>query len=308
MSSAFAKLKKNRKSQSKSIVNKLSQEAKGGNKYQDDRMYYPERDASGNGYAVIRFLEPQVGKPPFVKVFNHGFKDVGGWLIENCPTTIDKPCPVCAANSEAWNSGNKQLARDRKRKKSYYSNILVVSDPKNPDNEGKVFIFRYGQKIFDKIMAAVEPEFDDETPIDPYDLWEGADFKLKIKKVEGQANYDNCEFTEPRPIADSDEEIERIWNQQYDLTEFLDPKNFKSEKEIADRLARVTGRSASNETAEDLPSETSEPASASTEHRSGSEESTPDLEEDETELPSSDSEEEDDDMALFHSFGEEDKD
>ena len=307
MSTAFAKLKKNRKTQSKAIINKLTNEANGDKaKYQDDRQYYPERDSTGNGYAVIRFLEPLVGKPPFVKVYNHGFKDVGGWLIENCPTSIDKPCPICAANSDAWQSGDKQLARDRKRKKSYYSNILVVTDPKNPDNEGKVFIFRYGQKIFDKIMGAVEPEFDDEEPIDPYDLWEGANFKLKIRKVEGQVNYDSCEFAETSPIADTDEAIEEIWNRQYDLTEFLDPKNFKSEKELADRLARVTGRSATNQTAEDLPSESAEPASSEAKHKSGTEEASPELDEDDADLPSADDDEEDSDMALFRSFGADD--
>lgn len=255
MSSAFLKMKKDREKLSQKRLDKMKNENSGSN-FKDERIYYPERDDKGNGYAVIRFLAAKSPDAlPFTKVFEHGFKQDGNWYIENCPTTIGKECPVCKANSEAWARGEKNLARSRKRVKKYYANIYVVSDSKNPENEGKVFLFKFGQAIFDILMAASNPEFEDETPIDPFDLWDGANFKLKIVKKDGQTNYDRSEFADPSPLADSDEEIEEIWNRQYDLTEFTAPEAFKDYDVLQKRFARVTGGAAPSSTAEDVGSD-----------------------------------------------------
>jgi len=178
---------KDMKSRSKKGFEKLNKELEkintSNSSFKDDRIWKATQDKSGNGYAVIRFLPAPEGEDvPWVRRFNHGFKGPGGWCIENCPTTIDGSCPICEANSELWNSGtesNKNIARDRKRKLSYYANILVVSDSTHPENDGKVFLFRFGKKIFDKIQEAMNPEFEDENPVNPFDFWEGANFKLK---------------------------------------------------------------------------------------------------------------------------------
>ena len=166
--------------------------------YKDDRYWRPELDKSSNGYAVIRFLPaPGDEELPFARLYTHGFQGKGGWFIENCPTTIGGKCPLCEVNNDLWNSGlesDKDIARQRKRRLSYISNILVVSDPSNPQNEGKVFLYKYGKKIFDKIQESMKPEFADETPVDPFDFWKGANFKLKVRKVAGYINYDKSEF------------------------------------------------------------------------------------------------------------------
>ncbi len=192
--------------------------------YVDERLWKPELDTSGNGYAVIRFLPAIEGEDlPWVKLFSHAFQGpTGQWYIENSRTTLGRgdvgKDPVSEYNSSLWNSGvetDKEIARKQKRKLSYYSNIYVVSDSKNPHNEGKVFLFRYGKKIFDKLMAAMQPEFEDESPINPFDFWKGANFKLKIRKVDGYWNYDKSEFEAPSAILDDDSAIERIWKEQY---------------------------------------------------------------------------------------------
>jgi hypothetical protein len=176
-------------------------------------------------------------------VFKHAFQGpTGKWYIENSLTTIGKQDPMSEHNSALWNTGvesDKELARKQKRKLEYYSNIYVVSDPKHPENEGKVFLFRYGKKIFDKIMASMQPEFEDETPINPFDFWEGANFKLKIRKVDGFWNYDKSEFDSVTPLADSDEKLDGIWKSQYSLQDFLAPTNFKSYDELKKRLDDV---------------------------------------------------------------------
>jgi len=214
----------------------------------DDRLWKPEVDKAGNGYAVIRFLPAPDGEElPWVKVYNHAFQGTGGWLIDNCLTSIGAKCPVCEANSLLWNSGsdaNKEIARNRKRKLSYYSNIYVVKDPSNPDNEGKVFLFKYGKKIFDKIQAAMQPEFEDESPINPFDFWQGADFKLKIKKVAGYWNYDSSEFTAPSALLSDDEALEAIWKKEYSLAEFVSAEKFKSYEQLKTRLDTVLGKTA----------------------------------------------------------------
>ena len=211
----------------------------------DDRLWKPSLDKSGNGYAVIRFLPAPDGEElPWAKVYNHAFQGSGGWLIDNCLTSVGGKCPVCESNSELWNSGsdaNKELARTRKRKLSYYANIYVVKDPSNPSNDGQVFLYKFGKKIFDKIMGAMQPEFEDETPINPFDFWEGADFKLKIKKVAGYWNYDSSEFARQAPLLDDDDAMESIWKREYSLQEFTDPDKFKSYDELKKRLDYVLG-------------------------------------------------------------------
>lgn len=211
--------------------------------YKDDRFWKPELDKSDNGYAVIRFLPAVEGEDtPWVRVFNHGFKGRGGWFIENCPTTIGKKCPLCEANSELWNSGDeadKDIARGRKRRLQYIANILVVEDPKNPDNEGRVFLYKFGKKIFDKIMESLQPEFADEEPVNPFDFWKGANFKLKIRKVAGFTNYDKSEFAPPSALHDDDEVLEKIWNLQHALQEFVREDQFKSYDDLKSRLDMV---------------------------------------------------------------------
>ena len=209
--------------------------------YKDERLWKPELDKSGNGYAVIRFLPAVQGEDmPWAKVFNHAFQGpTGQWYIENSLTTVGKADPVSELNSTFWNTGlesDKEIARKQKRKLQYFSNIYVVSDSKNPQNEGKVFVFRYGKKIFDKLMAAMQPEFEDETPINPFDFWEGANFKLKIRKVDGYWNYDKSEFEAPSAIFDNDGQIEEVWNKAYALNEHTAPTNFKSYEELKARL------------------------------------------------------------------------
>jgi len=211
----------------------------------DDRLWKPEVDKAGNGYAVIRFLPAPEGEElPWAKLYTHAFQGPGGWFIENSLTTLGQKDPVSEYNSQLWNSGldaDKEVARKQKRKLSYYSNIYVVKDPSNPANEGKVFLFKFGKKIFDKITAAMQPEFEDETPINPFDFWGGANFKLKIKKVAGYWNYDSSEFDRPGALLDDDDAMEAIWKQEYSLAELIAPDQFKSYEDLKKRLDYVLG-------------------------------------------------------------------
>ena len=212
--------------------------------YKDERLWKPELDKSGNGYAVIRFSPAVEGEDmPWAKVWNHAFQGpTGQWYIENSLTTIGQKDPVSEYNSTLWNTGlesDKEIARKQKRKLQYFSNIYVVSDSKHPENEGKVFLFRYGKKIFDKIMAAMQPEFEDETPINPFDFWEGSNFKLKIRKVDGYWNYDKSEFEAKSALFDNDAKIEEVWKTAYPLAEFTANSNFKSYEELKTRLDAV---------------------------------------------------------------------
>ena len=211
----------------------------------DERLWKPELDASGNGYAVLRFLPAPEGESlPWAKVYSHAFQGPGGWLIDNCLTTQGDKCPVCAHNNGLWNSGvesDKEIARKQKRKLSYYSNVYVVKDPKHPENEGKVFLYKFGKKIHDKILAAMQPEFQDETPVNVFDFWEGANFKLKIKTVAGYWNYDSSEFDSPSALSADDDELETIYQQQYSLEAFTAPSEFKSYDALEDRLNTVLG-------------------------------------------------------------------
>jgi hypothetical protein len=212
--------------------------------YQDDRFWKLEADKAGNGTATLRFLPRAEGDElPWIKIFSHGFQGpTGKWYIENSLTTIGENDPVGELNSRLWNTGSdadKETARKQKRKLSYYANVLVVSDPKHPENEGKVKLFKFGKKIFDKIMDKARPTFEDETPMNVFDFWEGADFKLRMRKVDGYPNYDQSAFQEPSPVANSEDEILSIANSQYKLAEFVDKKNFKTYEELARKLASV---------------------------------------------------------------------
>jgi len=215
-----------------------------GKKAGDDRFWTPTVDKAGNGYAVIRFLPPPAEEDvPFVRLYDHGFQGPTGlWYIENSLTSIGKPDPVSEYNTKLWNSGlesDKEVARKQKRRLHFISNIYVVSDPGNPDNEGKVFLYKYGKKIFDKLNEAMNPQFEDEQAVNPFDMWEGANFKLKIRKVEGYRNYDRSEFDGPSPLMEDDGELEKIWKSQFSLQEFVDPSNFKSYEQLQERLTRV---------------------------------------------------------------------
>ena len=224
--------------------------------YVDDRFWKPELDKTGNGYAVLRFLPAVKDEDlPWVKMWSHAFQGPGGWYIENSLTTMNQKDPVSEENSRLWNSGieaDKEIARKRKRKLSYYANVLIVSDPKHPENEGQVKLFKFGKKIFDKITDKMQPQFEDEKPINPFDFWEGADFKLKIRKVDGFWNYDKSEFDTPKPIADNDEAIEGIWSKQYPLKPFLEEANFKSYDELKSKLDKVLTGSRNTGTVEDM--------------------------------------------------------
>ena len=236
------------------------EDSKNKNKYQDERLWKPELDKTGNGYAVLRFLPATSGEDmPWVRLWSHAFQGPGGWYIENSLTTLGHKDPVSEENTRLWNTGvesDKGIARNRKRKLSYYSNVLIVSDPTHPENEGQVKLFKFGKKIFDKITEAMQPEFDDETPINPFDFWKGANFKLKIRKVDGFWNYDKSEFEGVSAIADNDDNIKAIWEKQYPLKPFLDASNFKSYEELKEKLNRVITGTKSTDTVEnvDLPS------------------------------------------------------
>lgn len=247
--SNFSELRKNRGNGISNLLKEVEKLSSNGSSSDDNSYWQPEVDKVGNGQAVIRFLPAAPENDyPWVRVFSHGFKNKtsGKWFIDNCPTTLGKECPVCASNNELWNTGSKEnqdIVRERKRKLNYVANILVIKDSKNPENEGKVFKFKFGTKIFEKIKNAMQPQFEDETPIDPFDFWEGANFKLKICKVDGYRNYDRSEFESPSPIADSDEEIETIWRKEHDLKELVAEAQFKPYQELEKRLKMVLGNS-----------------------------------------------------------------
>lgn len=243
---SFANLKRNRADIAS--LTKAAEAVGGGQKvsYVDDRFWKPTVDKAGNGYAVIRFLPAPEGEElPWVRYWDHGFKGpTGQWYIENSLTTIGKDDPVSEMNSVLWNSGrdeDKDIARNRKRRLHYVSNIMIVSDPSNPSNDGKTFLYTFGKKIFDKIMDVMQPAFADETPVNPYDFWEGADFKLKIQQVAGYRNYDKSEFAAAKALSDDEAKLETVYNTLYSLSEIVDPKNFKTYEELKAKLNRVLG-------------------------------------------------------------------
>ena len=243
---SFANLKK--QSSLGSLTAKLVKEVdkmnnSGGS--EDERFWKLECDKAQNGYAVIRFLPAPDGEDlPFAKMYSHAFQGPGGWYIENNLSTIGQKDPVGELNSQLWNNGTdagKEIARKQKRKLTYISNIYVVKDPANPQNEGKVFLFKYGKKIFDKIMEAMQPEYEDDTPIEGFDFWKGANFKLKAKNVAGYRNYDSSEFAAVGPLLSDDDAMEAVWSKEYSLSELVAPDKFKSYDELKKRLDYVLG-------------------------------------------------------------------
>ena len=242
---SFSSLKKNKASVFSQLQKQLEQSTKVGTV--DERFWRPTTDKAGNGFAIIRFLPAVEGEDmPFVKMYSHAFQGPGGWYIENSLTTLNEKDPVGEVNRRLWNSGSdedKETARKQKRKLSYYSNIYVVKDPKHPENEGKVFLYKYGKKIHDKILAAMQPEFQDEEPVNVFDLWEGANFKLKIKKVAGYWNYDSSEFDSVSALSADDDELEATWKTEHSLEAFTAKDNFKSYEDLERRLNLVLGLS-----------------------------------------------------------------
>ena len=245
----FSSLKRNRNSFDKltKAIESINTPAEGSK--EDDRFWQPEVDKAGNGMAIIRFLPaPAVDGDdalPWVRVFNHGFQGPGGWYIENSLTTLNQKDPVSEYNSVLWNSGieaNKEIARKQKRRLTYIANVLIVSDPKNPENEGQIKLYKFGKKIFDKLTEAMNPQFEDEKAIHPFDFWDGAHFKIKIRQVEGYRNYDKSEFESPSALFDGDDaKLEALWKKEYSLKEFLDPKHFKSYDVLKAKLDKVLG-------------------------------------------------------------------
>ena len=244
---SFADLKKQSKlgNLTAKLVKEVEKMNNNGSSSGDDRLWKLECDKSGNGYAVIRFLPAPNGEDlPFVKLYSHAFQGPGGWYIENSLTTLGQKDPVSEYNTMLWNNGTdagKEAARKQKRKLTYVANIYVVKDPANPANEGKVFLYKFGKKIFDKLTAAMQPEFEDEEAIDPFDFWQGANFKLKAKNVAGYRNYDSSEFARPDALLDDDDAMEAIWKRQYSLAELVAADQFKDYDALKKRLDYVLG-------------------------------------------------------------------
>ena len=245
----FQSLKKNRSKSLEKLNEQLTKiTSKSYSDPNEGKYWKPTRDQAGNGFAIIRFLDsPQGEDMPFVRLWDHGFKGPGGWYIENSLTTIGQPDPVSELNTKLWNasgdegSPERKQARDQKRRLHYISNVYIIKDSGNPDNEGKVFLFKYGKKIWDKLNDLMNPSFEDEKPVNPFDLWEGANFRLKIRMFEGYPNYDKSEFDSPSALFEDDEEIEKVWKQSHSLKDVIDPKNFKSYDELKAKLHRVLG-------------------------------------------------------------------
>lgn len=292
---SFAALKKSSKSSLRDLVTAAEKVTARDELNTNENIWKPEVDKAGNGYSVIRFLPAAPGEElPWVKVYSHGFQGPGGWWIDECRTTIGEKCPVCEHNSMLWNSGvesNKDIVRKQKRRLNYYSNVLVVSDKANPQNEGQVFLYRYGAKIFEKMQNAMQPQFEDEDSMNPFDFWEGANFKLKIRRYEGYQNYDLSEFDKSSVVSDDDARIEEIWNSQHPLSKFLDVSEFKSYEEQKTRLNRVLGLDGGPELNEVAPAPQPRVAAAK----------------EEDSVPwSNDDEEDDDSLSFFKKLAEED--
>ena len=283
---SFEQLKQ--RSQNKdALIEKLSSLDSGKEKksYKDERFWRPTVDDSGTASAVIRFLpECENEEDAAVLYYSHAFQGPGGWFIENSRTTFGEKDPVSEYNSRLWNSGiqaNKDMVSQKtKRKKNFVSNILVISDPAAPENEGKVFLFRYGMKIHQKLVDAMKPEFADEDPIIPFDFWAGANFRLKIRKVAGYTNYDKSEFEQPSALHEDDEVLEKIYNSQYKLNEFTDASNFKSYDELKTRLETVLGGTQPTTTAENTALDEKVEVSSTSEAAPQRESVEPDSEED----------------------------
>jgi len=295
----FADLKKNRNSSFNKLNEQLSKMNQGGYSNEDEGKYWkPEVDKAGNGFAVLRFLPAPAGEDmPFVRIWDHGFQGpTGQWYIENSLTTIGLPDPVSEYNSELWNTGieaNKEIVRKQKRRLSYVSNVYIVRDPAHPENEGKVFLFKYGKKIFEKLNDLMNPQYEGENAVNPFDLWEGANFQLKIRNYEGYRNYDKSDFSSAGPLNDDDDVLESIWKQEHSLKDIVDPKNFKSYEELKAKMYRVLG----------LDGSTRAPTSSVAEDNDGEMDFTPNFKERKApkldEAPSPSYDEDDTDMSFF---------
>ena len=243
---SFADMKKRSKSDLASLI-KETEKISSPNQFgeTDERYWRPELDKSGNGYAIIRFLPAPVGEEtPWARMWNHGFQGPGGWYIDNSLTTLGNKDPVSEYNTKLWNSGieaNKEIARKQKRRLNYTSNVYIIKDPANPQNEGEVKLYRYGKKIFDKVNDLMNPEFEDESPVNPFDLWEGANFKMKIRKVEGFSNYDKSEFEASASLLEDDNKMEEIWKSEHSLKEIVSEDKFKPFDELKEKLDRILG-------------------------------------------------------------------
>lgn len=301
---SFASLKKNRKKNIEHLQKAAKEASEGGKKnFNDDRFWKPTRDKAGNGYAIIRFLPAAEGNPtPWVEYFDHGFQGPSGqWYIEKCLSTLGKDDPVMEYNSMLWNSTDdddspaRKQARDQKRRRNFVANIRVISDSQNPDAQGKEFLFKFGKKIFDKVMDSMQPQFEDEEPINPFDFWDGADFKLKIRKGDGGwPNYDKSEFDSPSALSDDDDELEKIYNNLYDLREFTDPETFKSYDELKAKMERVLNLSNKGPSIRD-------------EEQLGEEEPAPSMKEETHKEPvSSDDDDDEGSMSYFNRLANED--
>lgn len=259
MNDSFASLKRSRDTSLERLSKEMEKLTQKNVRETDDRLWYPEVDKSGNGYAVIRFLPAAPGEDvPWVRLWNHAFQGPGGWYIENSLTTLSQQDPVSELNSKLWNSGSdkdKEIARKQKRKLTYYSNVLIVKDAAKPENEGRVVLYKYGKKIFDKLSRLMNPEFADEEPMNPFDLWSGCNLKLKIRTVEGYRNYDESTFSTPSPVAGNDEDIEKIWKKQHPLMPFVASDQFKSYDELTKRLNLVLGKTSGPSTLSDTDSD-----------------------------------------------------
>lgn len=305
MSHSFSELKRSSSNSFEKLNQELSKlNSNQNNSGRDDRVWSCQTDKAGNGYAVIRFLPAPAGEDvPFIRLWTHGFKGPGGWYIENSLTTIGQQDPISELNTRLWNSGiesDKETVRKQKRQLNFYSNIYVVKDPANPENEGKVFLFRYGKKIYDKLNDLMNPQFEDEKPVNPFDLWEGANFKLKIRKVDGYANYDKSEFDSSAPLFDDDDKLESVWKSEHSLQELLNPKNFRSYDELKKRLDRAlgltTGATPSN-ARQQFDEDDTPPFDPTPQHKAAAPRS----------APAAAADDEDDEFAFFKSLAEDDE-
>ena len=265
---SFADMKKKRGDKLQSLLKetaKINTPSRG--QGDDDRFWRPELDKSGNGMAVVRFLPAPDGEDlPWARTWNHGFQGPGGWYIENSLTTLGQKDPVSEYNSQLWNSGieaNKEIARKQKRRLTYISNVFIIKDPANPQNEGTIRLYKFGKKIWDKLNDKMNPQFEDETPVNPFDLWEGCNFKIKIRKLDGFSNYDKSEFETPSALHEDEAKMEEIWKSEHSLEEFTNEKNFKSYTELKEKMDRVLGLTTSPvNTSEDVPFDGGKPMTA----------------------------------------------
>jgi len=241
----FSALKKNRTKSLDKLTSELDKmQSKSYSDPNEGKFWKPQRDKAGNGFAIIRFLPAPKGEEmPFVRLWDHGFQGPTGlWYIENSLTTMNQDDPVSEYNSKLWNTGldsDKEVARKQKRRLKYIANVMIVKDSANPANDGQVFLYQFGKKIFDKLNDLMNPSFEDETPVNPFDFWEGANFRLKIRQFEGYPNYDKSEFDAPASLSDDDDELEAVWSKQHSLEEVVSPSNFKTYSELKTKLYRV---------------------------------------------------------------------